>query len=166
MKKIFAILCTLCIAIYATAVPAQEEKYEGPNSMLNLAAKDYPDVPPFYEPLTIQHDLSRLSSTMAYAQLYDMLCNPEQYVGSAVKLKGPYMPYQSEDGEIMHFILVFDMQGCCELSLEMLPTRGANIEYPEMNTEIEVEGLFDICNDNGLRFVALRINRINVVGQN
>ncbi|NLJ64373.1 MAG: hypothetical protein GX337_03145 [Christensenellaceae bacterium] len=165
MKKTFALVCAIVIALYATIVPAQEDKYEGPNSMLNLAAKDYLDVPPFEEPLIIQHDLSRLSSTMAYAQLYDMLCNAENYVGSAVKLKGPYMPYQSEAGELMHFVLVYDMQGCCELALEMLPTRGANIEYPEMNTEIEAEGLFDICNDDGVRFVALRINRINIVGQ-
>ena len=59
MKKTFALVCAIVIALYATIVPAQEDKYEGPNSMLNLAAKDYLDVPPFEEPLIIQHDLSR-----------------------------------------------------------------------------------------------------------
>jgi hypothetical protein len=139
--------------------------YQGPPSKLDPSLKHFSDFPVFKEPEFLDYDFSVLSKTVVYGLVYDVLVNAENYVGKFLKLRGVYMPYQEENGETYHLLLVYDENACCEMAVELLPTKGSAPSFPEANDTIEVSGLVDICNDNGTRFVALRINQVKAVDQ-
>ncbi|MDO5022913.1 MAG: hypothetical protein Q4E07_06210 [Eubacteriales bacterium] len=147
-----------------TANPFFEEAYKGPPSAIMPNIKHFSDFPPFPELQLIDYDFSRQSVTMVYGFMYDVLTNAENYVGKSLKLTGSYMPYNAEDGNTYHFLLVYDDAACCELAIELLPTKGSDIAFPKSGDIMQAEGLVDICNDAGTRFVALRINDITLMG--
>ncbi len=149
----------------ATDNPFDKPVYDGPPSMINPEATHYLDIGPVDTGAVIHWDLSRLSSTMAYAQLYTMLTEPEQFVGQTVKVRGQY--YNSPDASGQpgyHFVIVFDNAACCELGIEFLWTGNHPIaDYPQPMSIVEMTGLFDICNDGGERFCVIRVNDLTVV---
>ena len=44
----------------------------------------------------IDVDLTALSSTMVYSEVYNMMTSPEDYIGKTVKMKGMYSVYHDE----------------------------------------------------------------------
>lgn len=146
-----------------TKDPFAREVYNGPPSALDPGAVHYQRIAPFTVPAVIQWDLSRLSATMAYAQLYTMLTEPEQFVGQSVKIRGQYSPTINDSGVTQyHGVVVYDSAACCELGIEFLPT-GSQQLYPAPGSLIEMTGLFDICNDGGQKFCCLRVHDITVI---
>lgn len=135
-------------------------------SALDPLATDYLEISPVTIPPVIDWDLSRLSGTVAYAQMYNILVSPEEYVGKAVKLRGVYNELDNPigDGSKFHFVLVYDNAACCELAIEILTTTRANrLSYPPPGSLIEVTGIFDICYDQEQQFSSLRVNDLTVV---
>ncbi len=137
--------------------------YKGPPSAVKPSLEHFSDFPVFDEPEFSDYDFSSLSKTMVYGFVYDVLSNAENYAGKFLKLKGSYKPYHTENGETYHFLIIYDENACCEMAMELLPTKGSSPAFPEPGDEIEASGIVDICNDGGARFVALRINGVSLV---
>lgn len=148
-----------------TVNPFEKSVYDGPPSAMRPEAAHFRDIGPLEMGKVIHWDLSRLSSTMAYAQLYTMLTEPEQFVGQTVKVQGQYYSSPAEDGVPQyHFVIVFDAAACCELGVEFLWTGNHPAsDYPALMSIVEMTGLFDICNDGGERFCVIRIDDLKVV---
>ncbi|MDI9521482.1 MAG: hypothetical protein QM308_10090 [Bacillota bacterium] len=149
----------------ATPDPFEQLRYDGPPSALRPEARDYQDIGPIEIGEFIHWDLSRMSATMAYAQLYAMLMQPEGYVGQTVKVQGEYYPLTDDEGITrVHGVIVSDMAACCQVGLEFLltgnPPPGT---YPPPMSTVEMTGLFDLCNDGGEKFCVLRINELKVL---
>ena len=95
--------------------------------------------------LIVDVDLTTLSSTMVYAEVYNMLVNPDDYMGKTIKMRGAYYAsYFDETKQYYHYVVIEDSAACCAQGLEF-KWNGNNTypdDYPEDQTIIEVVGVF------------------------
>ena len=91
-------------------------------------------------------DLTTLSTSMIYGQVYDMVYNPEDYLGKTVKMRGPFAYYRDEaTGNEYFAVLITDAMACCSQGIEFVLDGDYTYpdDYPELNTEITVVGRFN-----------------------
>lgn len=109
-------------------------------------------------------DLTRLSSTMVFAEVYNMVTTPEDYLGKTVKLSGPY--YTSYyDEENHHYVIIEDATACCLQGLEFKwnGTHEYPADYPGHMEPIEVAGVFDSYLSFGQTCYYLAVNDLSIV---
>jgi len=90
-------------------------------------------------------DLTSLSSTMVYSEVYNMMNTPENYMGRTVKMKGNFSVYEDEStGNIYYACVIADATACCSQGIEFVLSeeRSYPDEYPALGTEITVTGTF------------------------
>ena len=94
---------------------------------------------------TVDVDLTSMSSTMVYAEVYNMLTKPEEYIGKTVKMAGAFaVAYDEETGNYYYLCVIKDATACCAQGMEFLPlgTFGYPDNCPEIGTDITVVGTF------------------------
>lgn len=93
---------------------------------------------------SVDYDLTALSPNMVYAQVYNIIIKPDEYIGKTIKIRGPYKPlYYENTKNYYHYIIIKDAQACCESGMEFIWDDNAHIypdDYPEEGTEIEIVG--------------------------
>lgn len=96
------------------------------------------------DPGAVDVDLTQLSSTMVYSEVYAMMVEPEQYVGKTVKMRGLFAT-QEYNGERLYACVVQDATACCAQGLEFETAEKLTYpdDYPEPGSEITVVGTFD-----------------------
>jgi len=164
---IVAVLCfvVLVAAIYAIAGkkpdPPYPEKYpENPEG----AGTEYRAPPPDdREPIPDFVDLTLLSGTMVYAEVYQIMSYPEDYLGKTIKMGGLYSVSYSEQSErYFHRVLIEDALACCQQGLEFI--LNGERAYPDENAHIEVTGVFSCYEDDfGFDCYYLAADDISVV---
>ena len=102
-------------------------------------------------------DLTLLSSTLVYAEVYNMMYYPEDYVGKIIKMKGSFNVYTDTKKGIDYLaVLVADATACCQQGLEFTWEGHKYPEdYPKMGTEMTVTGEVELYEEDG--FMYLRI---------
>ena len=92
----------------------------------------------------IDVDLTVLSSTMVYSEVYNMMMNPKKYIGKTVKMNGAYAIYEGEN-RIYHACLIADATACCSQGIEFQLSGSLKYpdDYPEIGSDITVIGTFD-----------------------
>ena len=118
--------------------------------------EDYVYVPP--ENMShdgIDVDLTVLSPTMVYAEVFNMISYAPDYVGKKIRMQGPAVSYTDEEiGKTYYACLIQDATACCATGLEYVLPEGA--EYPEDDEEIIVTGVFDTYIDvDGIEYCRL-----------
>jgi hypothetical protein len=112
-------------------------------------------------------DLTALSRTMVYAEVYNILINPESYMGKTIKMKGPYNAlYSGKDGRPYHFVVIEDAAACCQQGLEFI-WNGEHTypdDYPKDQAKIEVTGVFDSYDELDSTFYYLAVDNISFLG--
>ena len=86
-------------------------------------------------------DLTRLSGTVVYSQIYDMMEEPEIYVGQRIRLKGSFNYYRDEEtGQEYFAALIADATACCAQGIEFVRAGEYSYprDYPPPDTEITV----------------------------
>lgn len=110
----------------------------------------------------IDIDLTDMSGTMVYAEVYNMMVYPEEYIGKTVKIKGPYYAAYLEDRDAYyHYIIITDALACCESGIEIVWDNREHVypdEYPADMTEIEVVGVFNTYEEDGYLYGCLEID--------
>lgn len=103
-------------------------------------------------------DLTKISGTVVYSQVYDMLTEPDAYMGQRIKLKGNFSYYQDPDTKQEYFAAVIaDATACCAQGIEFV-WKGEHSyprDYPPLDTEITVTGTFDIYFEGEYMYVQL-----------
>ena len=85
-------------------------------------------------------DLTKMSSTMVYSTVFNMVNNPAKFVGKTMRMRGEYTTYHisiDDPTQIIHACLVRDAAGCCSQGLEFILSNG---KYPTGTNEITVVG--------------------------
>ena len=109
-------------------------------------------------------DLTVLSSTMVYSEVYNMMCTPDDYIGKTVKMEGQFALYQSVDengtlipDQIYFACVIADATACCSQGLEFVLAGEHSYpdDYPELGTEITVIGTFQTYEENGYMYCQL-----------
>ena len=112
-------------------------------------------------------DLAAMSSTMVYAEVFNMMSNPVEYMGKTVRMCGPYSPqYYALTDAYYHYVVVEDATSCCEQGLEFI-WRGDHTypdDYPEEQTKIEVTGVFGSYDELDITYYYLAVDEIGIMG--
>ena len=104
-------------------------------------------------------DLTVLSSTMVYSEVYNMLYNyPAYYLGKTVKARGEFSIYQLvTDGvlqpdPVSYACIISDAAACCAEGMEFVLEGNYTYpdDYPELGAEITVIGEFQSYEENGM----------------
>ncbi len=101
-------------------------------------------------------DLTTLSSTMVYSEVYNMIASPENYMGKRVRMKGAFA-YSQGDNRYYYACIISDATACCAQGIEFIlkdPHKFPE-EYPEKGTEITVVGNFDTYNEGPNQYCQL-----------
>ena len=94
-----------------------------------------------YAGMNADLDLTQLSSTVVYAEVYNMLVDPENYTDRIVRMTGEYQEYTDEQtGELYHSCVIYDALACCQQGVEFVLSDGS---YPEEGTTITVVGRYE-----------------------
>ncbi|MCR4667884.1 MAG: hypothetical protein K5774_00740 [Clostridia bacterium] len=107
----------------------------------------------------IDVDLTVLSSTMVYSEVYNMMSSPEDYIGKTVKMKGMFTYYHDSATDKYYFACVIqDATACCAQGIEFILTDDYTYpdDYPEIYDEICVAGVFDTYTEGDYLYCTLR----------
>lgn len=136
----------------AAAVSGKKEKAE--KSSANKAPS---------KPEKVDLDLTTMSSTMVYSEVFNMVTTPENYIGKTVKMRGTYMYYYDEKPDHYYFFcLISDAMACCSQGIEFSLTKDYHYpeDYPKPDDEIAVVGVFDSYEEEGNTYCILRNARL------
>ena len=103
-------------------------------------------------------DLSGLSGTVVYAQVFNMTMDPDAYIGKVIRLSGWYSVYEDEErGVVYHACVIPDATACCAQGIEFL-WRGEHLwpdDYPEPGEDIMVTGRLTTYEEDGYQYLLL-----------
>jgi hypothetical protein len=118
----------------------------------------------------IDVDLTALSSTMVYGEVFNMMQNPDDYVGKTIKANGPYYAsFFPETGEYYHFVIVRDATACCQQGLEFKVDGNPELAYrypedfPTDETLVELVGVYNAYEELGETYYYLSVKDIAVL---
>ena len=174
MKRILCLLLAVCMAVSLCACGKGSEKDAGndassSNEESSASAESIPmpkeqETPeeseqPQASSDGAEVDLTVLSSTMVYAEVYNMLYNdPESYLGKTVRVRGEFSIYQLVvDGvlrpdPVAYACIIADAAACCAEGMEFVSESDLTYpdDYPELGAEITVVGEFQAYEENGM----------------
>ena len=172
MKRIFCLLLAVYMTLSLCACWKGSEKDAGndtPSSDVEVSAptesipapneQETPDEQPQASADGVEVDLTVLSSTMVYSEVYNMLYNdPAHYLGKTVKARGTFSLYQLvTDGvlqpdPVSYACIISDAAACCAEGMEFVLEGDLTYpdDYPELGTEITVIGEFQSYEENGM----------------
>lgn len=106
----------------------------------------------------IDVDLTKLSSTMVYSEVYNMVYSPEKYLGKTVKMHGPFRVTSDQaTGKNYFAVIISDATACCAQGIEF-EWKGDHKypdDYPEVDDEVTVIGTFNTYTEGEYQYVQL-----------
>ena len=127
----FLMIFSICIAMSGCNPTAQGEEAND-----SSAVKNYN---------TIDVDLTILSTTMVYSEVYHMMISPDSYIGKTVKIRGQFAIYHdSTSGNNYYAVIISDATACCQQGIEFVLGNDKIYpdDYPPEKSEITVQGVF------------------------
>lgn len=173
MKKLLCLGLSLLLAASVfgcgqkeTAAVASEQKQPAPT------AAPTPTPVPTEKPIQVTQtpqpdktnvavdvDLTALSSTMVYSEVYNMLYeNTADYIGKTVKMKGAFGVAQvvidgvAQEEPAAYACVIADATACCTQGIEFVLSGEHTYpqDYPELGEEITVVGTFETYEADGI----------------
>lgn len=155
MKKIIAIILALVLALSFVACSKNSEKNDNSNLKSTTEATETTT-----EAKSVNLDLTELSSTLIYSEVYNMLITPDNYKGKIIKMKGQFNQYTDEEtGETYNAVIIPDATACCQQGLEFELSDKTNPNF-EQGAEITVVGTFDTYSEGELLYCHLKNAKI------
>lgn len=160
MKRLFCLLLAVCMVVSLCACGKDAER----DTERGASASEPQPSPAITEPPQAsadgaEVDLTVLSSTMVYSEVYNMLYNdPAHYLGKTVKARGGFSIYQLvTDGvlqpdPVSYACIISDAAACCAEGMEFVLKGDLTYpdDYPELGAEITVIGEFQSYEENGM----------------
>lgn len=145
MKPVFSLLLLLSLLLSLAAcgdASAPTPPQTAPEQAAQTAPA--PEETPLSSTPGIDIDLTALSRTMVYSEVYNMVTAPENYIGKTVRMQGQFAVYEG-DSRNYFACLIADATACCSQGIEFVTkdSRTYPADYPELGTEITVEGVFE-----------------------
>ena len=174
MKRLLCLLLAVCMTLSLCACGKGREKDAGNDTLSSdeeasasteiIPTPNEQETPEGSEPSQpsagkVDVDLTVLSSTMVYSEVYNMLYNdPAHYLGKTVKAKGTFSIYQLvTDGvlqpdPVSYACIISDAAACCAEGMEFVLKDDLAYpdDYPELGAEITVIGEFQSYEENGM----------------
>ena len=103
-------------------------------------------------------DLTSLSATFVYSEVFNMMVSPAEYEGKKVKMEGTCNMYQDpETGKKYYACIVQDATQCCSQGLEFVLDENnyTEADYPAVGEEITLEGTFATYVEDGNQYLTM-----------
>ena len=180
MKRLFCLLLAVCMMASLCACGKGREKDAGNDTLSSNEEASAPteSIPTPKEQETpgeskpshpsagkVDVDLTVLSSTMVYSEVYNMLYfYPEDYYGKTVKMTGQFNVYQWVDESgvvadmpVAYACIISAATACCAEGMEFVLKDDLAYpdDYPELGAEITVIGEFQPYEENGVTWYHL-----------
>lgn len=114
-------------------------------------------------PSKVDLDLTKMSATMIYSTIFDMLIMPEDYVEKIIKLSGWFETYTDpQTGEMYYAVVVPDATACCQQGLEFV-WKGNHTypdDFPKSGQNITVTGIYKMIENDGVTYTYLEANSV------
>lgn len=111
-------------------------------------------------PSKVNLDLTKMSATMIYSTIFDMLIMPEDYVEKIIKVKGWFETYTDpQTGEMYYAVVVPDATACCQQGLEFV-WKGNHTypdDFPKPGQNITVTGIYKMIENDGISYNYLEV---------
>ena len=107
----------------------------------------------------IEIDLTTMSANMVYTQVFCMVMEPDEYIGTTVKMAGTFVHFYDEEKDKHYFACIIqDATQCCAQGIEFEPGDEYVYPYdfPEDGSEICVTGVFDKYSEGDNNYLTLR----------
>ena len=92
-------------------------------------------------------------------QTNDVYINLNDYIGKTVKMNGSFSVYEDEEtGKVYFACYIADATACCSQGIEFTLS-GEHVypdDYPEVGSEIVVQGIFETYEENGYLYCQLK----------
>ena len=179
MKRLLCLLLAVCMTLSLCACGKDSEKDAGndassSNEKSSASAESIPtpkeqktpgeSKPSHPSAGKVDVDLTVLSSTMVYSEVYNMLYfYPEDYYGKTVKANGIFAIYQmvvdgvTQPAPVAYACIIADATACCAEGMEFVLEGDYTYpdDYPELGAEITVIGEFQSYEENGMTWYHL-----------
>lgn len=110
----------------------------------------------------VDYDLTKMNSDMVYASVYQLMVDPNTYVGKTFKMKGTYYStFYEPTNKYYHYLIIEDAAACCAQGIEFIWDDGSHIypdEYPNNEAQVEVSGTFETYKEGDDERLYCRIN--------
>ena len=107
----------------------------------------------------IDIDLTQLSSTMVYSEVFNIVSDPESFVGKVIKMQGMFTMYHDEATDKYYYgCIIQDATACCSQGLEFVPLNATVYpdDFPEQMSTITVTGTFSIYEEGEYKYMTLK----------
>jgi hypothetical protein len=114
----------------------------------------------------IDIDFTELTSNLVYAEVYNIMERPDDYMGQTFKLQGPYYAqYDDTTDNIYHFVIIEDALACCQQGMEFKWSGNHFFpnEYPDEMEQIELTGVWESYDENGNTYFYLAVEDVEAV---
>lgn len=104
-------------------------------------------------------DLTAMSKTMVYSEVYNIMVSPEDYVGKTIRMEGIYNTFVDPNTDIQYFYCIIqDATACCAQGLEFELTDDYRYpdDYPASGEITTVVGRFDTYMEDEYLYCTLR----------
>ncbi|MCL1798368.1 MAG: hypothetical protein FWG23_01310 [Eggerthellaceae bacterium] len=108
-------------------------------------------------------DLTKMSSTMVYAEVSNIMANPDDYIGKTVRMSGLYyVEAGAEPGKNYHYVVIEDAAACCRQGLEFIwnGDHAYPKDYPKEQARIEIVGVFGSYDELGQTYYYVAVDDI------
>ena len=114
-------------------------------------------------PSKVDLDLTKMSATMIYSTIFDMLIMPEDYVDKNIKLSGWFETYTDpQTSEMYYAVVVPDATACCQQGLEFV-WKGNHTypdDFPKPGQDITVTGIYKLIETDGVTYTYLEAKSV------
>lgn len=153
-----SLLSVFCILSLDSCAKKDVQSIVQPASVIPTEEKiiEIPDIPTMEELKNVQGgqfsldkidiDLTKMSSTMIYAEVFNMVLMPDEYENKTLKIKGNFAVYISEQtGEKYFSIIIPDATQCCQQGIDfvVLNQKKYPQEFPKIGQEITLVGKYE-----------------------
>ncbi len=104
-------------------------------------------------------DLTKLSATMVYSEVYNMFTQPDNYLGKIVKMEGQFVDFLDPNTGNRYFsCIVKDATACCAQGIEFVLEECYSYpdDYPEQGMDITVIGEFSTYMEGDQMYCTLK----------
>lgn len=96
-------------------------------------------------------DLTKLSSTMVYSEVFNMRYEPDGYYGMRVRISGLFSAYENPmTGEYYYNCIIPDATACCSQGLQFFPAEDLTYpdDFPPQGATVTLQGTFSLDEEN------------------
>ena len=104
----------------------------------------------------VDNDLSNMNANIIFAEIFNLVLMPDEYIGRTFRMKGNFAVYVNETSGNKYFsIIIPDATQCCQQGIDIICLGDMKYpeDFPKIGSEIMVTGQFNsITTDEGLSF--------------